>query len=338
RARAGDGASRAAAGMLAPSAEVDFDDAALLDLQRQSLALYPEFVRELEEHSGSGLEYRADGTLVVALTRDDDEAVERVYRHQASLGLHVARLDNAEVQRLEPGLSRVYSAVLCAGDHQVNNSHIVDALLTAFFKEGGTLSEGAEVVSVHLERGRARGVTLANGTLIRASNVLIAAGAWSPGIENVPELTRHAVRPVRGQMIALDAGTPALLTHVVRGPDAYLVPKNDGSLIVGSTMEERGFEAKLTAGGVHDLLRGALRILPALYEQPVRDMWTGFRPVSRDSRPLLGPSVVNGLWLATGHARHGILLAPITAQIMAEMIHTGRVPAFCQPFSPARML
>ncbi|MFU8804425.1 MAG: glycine oxidase ThiO [Bradymonadaceae bacterium] len=338
RGEVGAGASRAAGGMLAPTAEVQFHDGAMLELQKRSLEMYPEFVRDIEDQTGVRAEFRKDGTLVVALDRDDDEAVERVFHYQQSLGLEVTRLGADEVQSLEPSLSRVYSAVLCEDDHQVNNSHLVDALLIGFLKEGGTLSENSDVMAVHVEKGKTKGVVLSDGTIARASNVLVAAGAWSTGIENIPELAKTVLRPVRGQMIALDGGSPPLISRVVRGPDAYLVPKSDGSLIIGSTMEERGFDPSMTAGGIHDLLRGAWQVLPAIYEQSLRDMWTGFRPVTLDNHPILGPSAIPGLWIATGHSRHGILLAPITAHLMTEMIHTGHVPDYGQAFSPARML
>jgi glycine oxidase len=333
----GAGASRAAGGMLAGSAEAHFDDDPLTRLQRASLDRYQDFVTELESRTAMKVHYRDEGTLVVALDRDDTEALERAYQHQRWLGLPVERLGSDDVAALEPALSRVHSGVLCPRDHQIDNWHLVDALAVGLYKEGGVLLENTAVKRVLSVDDRVEGVLLDDGSRIRAAHVLITAGAWSRGIEGVPELRAFPVRPVRGQMLAIDCGTPPLCRHVVRTPDVYLVPKNDGSLVIGSTMEEVGYDANLTAGGVLELLKNAWRVMPGVYEQNLRSTWTGFRPVSLDNRPLLGPSRIEGLWIATGHGRHGILLTPITADLMTAMIHRGKPSDDWRAFSPDRI-
>ncbi|WP_168210430.1 glycine oxidase ThiO [Persicimonas caeni] len=334
----GSGASRAAAGMLAPTAEVKFGEGALLRLQRDSLARFGDFADELREASGVDIDYRTEGSLVVALEPDDTERLERIWAYQRELGLDARRLSGPAARDLEPRLApSVHSAVLCPDDHQVDAWKLVDALTEAFTRAGGTLHTHTSVDAIARDHRRVRGLRLADTRCVEASTVVVAAGAWSGGILGVPELDKPTVRPVKGQALCLvDNDDAPLCRHVIRAPDAYLVPKNDGSIVVGATMEERGFDARLTAGGIFELLRGAWRAMPGIYDLELRDTWAGFRPISLDDAPLLGPSKIDGLWIASGHGRHGILLSAITGDVMSEAIAAGELPARYAAFAPTR--
>ena len=325
RGEAGAGASRAAAGMLAPTAEVSYKEEALLKLNRQSLAMYPAFVERLEQCSGMGVDYRIEGTLVVALDRDDTEALERLHQHQRRLGLPAEHLSSEAATAKEPALGpNVHSALWCPDDHQVDPRLLVGALVQALARAGGSLRTGCAVESLVVEQGRVIGVEVADGEVIKASRVLVAAGAWSRKLGGVARDLLPGVRPIRGQMIALSMEPGALCTHVVRAPDAYMVPKSDGRLLIGATMEEMGFDPRLTAGGVFELLRGAWEAMPGIYDLPVVDMWSGFRPMTWENEPRVGPSeALGGLWFATGHGRHGVLLTPWTMQRVREMFQEG---------------
>lgn len=337
----GSGASRAAAGMLAPTAEVKFGEGALLRLQQESLERFPDFVAAVEDASGVDVDYRDHGSLVVALEPDDAEALDRVWAYQRELGLDARRLGGGEARQFEPHLApTVHSAVLCPGDHQVDTWKLVDALAEAFGRAAGQLHTDTAVAAVERTDERVRGIRLRDGRRVAADTVVVAAGAWSGQIDGVPELSRPVIRPVKGQALCLvsdlSRDQQSLCTHVIRAPDAYLAPKTDGSIVVGATMEERGFDARLTAGGVFELLRGAWRALPGIYDLELRDMWTGFRPLSLDAAPLLGPSEIDGLWLACGHGRHGILLSAITAEVMSRGIERGAMDEAYAVFAPGR--
>ena len=318
---AGTGASRAAAGMLAPTAEVSYKEEALLRLNRQSLALYPAFVERLEGASGVGVDYRTEGTLVVALDRDDTKALARLHEHQRQLGLPAEHLSGEAAIEKEPALGpNVHSALWCPGDHQVDPRLLVRALVQAFTRAGGQLRTQCAVASLVVEGGRVLGVEVAGGEVIQAPRVLVAAGAWSRGLGGVARSVLPRVRPIRGQMIALSMEPEVLCTHVVRAPDAYMVPKSDGRLLIGATMEEMGFDPRLTAGGLFELLRGAWEAMPGVYDLPVADMWSGFRPMTWENEPRVGASEeVTGLWFATGHGRNGVLLTPWTMARVGEM-------------------
>lgn len=333
----GHGASWAAAGMLAPTAEVTFEEEALLRLGQRSLAMYPEFVARLEELSGIDVDYRDEGTLMVALDRDDAEELERVYDYHLELGLEVDKLSADEARELEPGLvPHLHSALYIRTDHQVDPRRLTRAMATAFERLGGTLHEHTTIARVECGE-RVEAVVTEAGERVGCDTLLVAAGAWTRHIDGLPKELVPRIRPVRGQMLAVDLGEPPLCERVIRAPDAYLVPKSDGRLIIGATMEEMGFDAQLTAGGVFELLRGAWETLPGIYDQHLLDMWTGFRPVTVDNLPALGPTELDGLWFAAGHGRNGILLAAVTAECLAEAIATGRTPEALQGFTPARL-
>jgi glycine oxidase len=335
---AGAGASHAAAGMLATCAEAEPGEEALVALGRASQARWPAFAREVEDAAGLPVDLRSEGTLIVALTADDQARLRHGLEFQKSLGLPVEWISGVEARRREPHLSPgIAGAVLSPEDHQVDNRKLVVALRVAAERAGVTIREHCAVERIIMSGGRATGVALADGTQVAADAVVLAAGAWSRRIDGLPADARPPVRPVKGQMLALrmDPAAP-LLTHVLWAPGAYLTPRRDGRLIVGATVEEKGFDASLTAGGVLALLQATWRAVPAVEELPIEEMWVGHRPGSRDDAPILGAGPVEGLVYATGHHRNGILLTPITADAIARLVLDGEVDPVIAPFGVER--
>ncbi len=333
RAAAGSGASHAAAGMLAACAEAEPGEEKLIALGRRSQALWPDFAAELEKLTGQPVDLRREGTLVVALTADDQARMQHHLEFQHSLELPVEWISAREARRHEPHLASIAGAVWSPEDGQVDNRKLVAALKLACASAGVDIQEHRPVRRILLTDGCAVGVELADGTEHRGDTVVLAAGAWSRGIEDLPSALRPPVRPVKGQMIALqmDAAVP-LVTHVVWGPKVYMTPRLDGRLILGATVEEKGFDATITAGAVLALLEAAWRVFPAIEELPVAEMWAGHRPGSRDDAPILGYGPAGGLIYATGHHRNGILLAPITADAIARLVLDGTMDPVIAPF------
>ncbi|HEY1260830.1 MAG TPA: glycine oxidase ThiO [Stellaceae bacterium] len=337
RGRAGRGASWAAAGMLAAAAETEPGEERLLGLTLASQALWPDFAREVEAASGLAVDYRDEGTLVVALTRDDAERLRFTFDFQKGLGLDLEWLSGAEARRREPHLRPgVAAAVASPRDHQVENRRLAEALIIAARRAGVVIHEHCPVQEIAVAGGRARGVATERGHE-PADIVILAAGAWSRQIGGLAPANLPPVRPIKGQMLALrmDPAAP-LLRHVVWLPKGYLVPRLDGRLVVGGTVEERGFDDSLTAGGMLALIEAAWRAVPAIEELAIAETWVGFRPGSRDDAPILGPAGLDGLVVATGHHRNGILLTPVTAQAISTYVLTGALPEVVRPFTPER--
>ncbi|TCT03228.1 glycine oxidase ThiO [Aquabacter spiritensis] len=334
--KAGAGASHAAAGMLAACAEAEPGEEALLGLNRESQRLWPGFAAALEAASGLEVEYRESGTLVVALTADDAARLRHQHAFQQQLGLPVEWLTGAEVRRREPHLAtKISGALWCPQDHQADNRKVAAALKAAALTTGLSLHEDASVAKVASTAGRVRGVMVGDD-LHPADIVVLAAGAWSRGVDIAPA-PPLPVRPIKGQMLALQMDPAApILSHVLWGPGTYLVPRKDGRLIIGATVEEKGFDTSLTAGGQLALLTHAWRALPTIEELPVIEQWVGFRPGSRDDAPILGPGALEGLVFATGHHRNGILLLPVTVRAITDLILAGRTDPFAAPFGADR--
>jgi glycine oxidase len=323
--------------MLAAAVETEPGEEPLLPLALESQRLWPDFARELKDASGMSVNYRDEGTLVVALNRDDAAQLDHSYRFQKGLGLDLEWLSALEARRREPHLKPgIAAAVLSPGDHQVDNRLLGSALALAARGAGVELVEHCPVREVILAGGRAAGVVTERGRDM-ADVVVLAAGAWSREIGGIPPAYLPPVRPIKGQMLALQMDPAApLLRHVIWLPRGYLVPRLDGRLIIGATVEERGFDSSLTAGGLFALIEGAWRAVPAIEELPIAESWVGFRPGSRDDAPMLGPSGIDRLVIATGHHRNGILLTPVTAAVISAYILTGRLPEFARPMSPER--
>jgi len=336
RDEAGRGTSYQAAGMLAPDAEIEFEELELYDLNRESLRRWPAFAERVENASGQSVDYRDEGTLIVADDRDAAEALERLYEFQQEQGLTLEWLTGEEAREIEPFVApRLSAAVFAPSDHQVDNRRLVDALRTAFEAEGGTLREDTPVEAV-VPDAETPAVRTTDGKRVAGDRVVVAAGVWSRELDGLTPDATPPVRPVKGQMIQLRRKRPFDLQHVVRGPEAYLAPKSDGRIVMGATSEEMGFDTTVTAGGLYDLLEGGWEVVPGIRDLPVDETWAGLRPASRDHAPLLGETTAPGVLMATGHYRHGILLTPITAEEMARLIRTGETSDWVQPFSPLR--
>lgn len=337
RGEVGEGASLAATGMLAAAAEHEPGDPAFLHLALESQRLWRDFATELETRSGLSVDYRDEGTLVVALTRE--EVARLRFRHEQHRrdGLATAWLSGPEARALEPGLRpSVAAGIFCAGDHQVDPRLIMVALARAFVAAGGLLFDGTSVSALDVEAGRVTGVVTQRGP-VRARTVVVATGAWTGSDGLLPAGVAVPVRPLKGQALCLRT-TPETgsLDHVLWTGEIHMAPKGDGRLIVGATMEERGFDTGITAGGVYALLEAARRVLPSVEEMELETVWSGFRPTSIDDAPVIGPTGTEGLLVATGHHRNGILLAPITAEAIAAQVLRGEISGAAAHFGVGR--
>jgi glycine oxidase len=334
----GPGAWRVAAGMLAPVAESDFGERALLELGLEAAKRFPGFCRELAEASGRDPGLRAAGTLVVARDRDEAEALERLLAFRRSLGLEVERLRPSQARRAEPALApTVRLALAVAGDHAVDPRRLVAALADGVTAAGGTLRPGARVRALCVEDERATGVELHDGEVVSARQVVLAAGAWSAEIGGLPDGARVPVRPVKGQILMLrDPRGPGLVERTIRTETAYLVPRGDGRYVLGATMEERGWDTAPTAGGVFELIRDVSEVVPGVLELELAEVTAGLRPGTPDNLPAIGPGALEGLVWATGHFRNGILLAPVTADLVAGVLCGEELPEWAAPCAPKR--
>ncbi len=324
---AGQGTSRVAAGMLAPVAEVEFGGAGrrLLELGLRSARMWPAFASELETNAGASVGLMRTGTLLAARDEDDARELERQLDFRRSLGLGVRRLRPSEARELEPALApTVRLALEAPDDHSVDPRPVLAALRQACDLAGVKLRERAPVARVELDGGRITGVTLEDGERLPAEQVVLAAGPWSEGIDGLPPGASVPVRPVRGQILRLrDPAGPGLLRRVLRFRGGYLVPREDGRYVLGATVEERGFGLAPTAGGVYELLRDARELVPGVSELEIEELSVGLRPGTPDNAPAIGRGAVDGLIWATGHYRNGILLAPLTAELVTSVLAGG---------------
>jgi glycine oxidase len=330
---AGSGASLAATGMLAAAAELEPGGAELLPLALESQRLWPDFRASLEAASDLTIDYRHDGTLVVALGRDEVERLRARYELHTRSGLPTRWIGGAEARSLEPGLRpSVMAGLFCPDDHQVDPRRLMAALRGAFRAAGGVLIEDCAVEALETAGGRVGGVRTAR-RITRAGTVILATGAWATDGHLLPPGLRLPVRPLKGQALALRSSQrTGALAHVVWTEQVHLAPKHDGSLIVGATVEESGFDTAVTAGGLYALLEGARRALPSVEDMQVEAVWTGLRPTSDDDAPIIGATAIAGLVIATGHHRNGILLAPVTARAIEDLVLGGTVSPVAAAF------
>lgn len=335
----GTGASDVAAGMLAPVTELTYGEEALSRLTLASAARYPSFVDELQAATDLDVGYRRSGTLTVALDRDDLAALDEVHEFLRGRGLRVERLTAAETRRREPLLApEVHGALLAPDDHVVDPRLLVLALRKAG-QLCGVREVRAPVSSLLAGEGRVVGVRLGDGSRLRAAHVVIAAGAHSGAI--AAGLADTPLRPVKGQLVALRTPdrTPLLQSTVrglAHGFSVYLVQRDDGRVIVGGTVEERGFDTAVTADAVYSLLRDARRLIPATAELELVEARAALRPGTPDNAPILGEGELPGLVWATGHYRNGILLTPLTADAIESLLVHGALPDIAAPFRSAR--
>jgi glycine oxidase len=318
----GTGASSVAAGMLAPVGEATWGEESLLDLAMSAARAWPDFASELSEDAGLDPGYSSLGALHVALDRDETEELRRRFELMGSLGLPAQWLRPSECRSLEAGLSPACAGGVHAPEEAaVDPAMLLPALEAALIAVGGEVVPNAEVVEALVAGSRLTGVRTADGMEHPARAVLLAAGAWSGTARWLPPAARPPVRPVKGQILTLRAGTTApVCERIVASERVYLVPRADGRLVVGATVEERGFDRTVTAGGVYELLREAYRTLPEVAELELVSSDAGLRPGTPDNAPLIGRGGIDGLLLASGHWRNGILLAPITAAAIDAFI------------------
>lgn len=332
------GATRVAAGMLAPVGELAFGEPELLRMTLAAAEVYPGFIAELEAASGMDSGYGRCGALHVALDRDEAAELRRVHELQRSLGLGAEWLPPRRCRGLEPGLTPSFNGGVHAPEEAaVDPRRLTEALLTVLASEGVEVRSGEEVSEALLDRERIEGVRTAGGEELRAGAVILASGAWSGVAQWLPEAARPPVRPVKGQILELRApGGEPPCGRIVASERIYLVPRPDGRLIAGATTEERGFDTTVTAGGVHELLREAYRLLPDVAEMELVESMAGLRPGTPDNLPLIGPGALDGLVLACGHYRNGILLAPLTGEAVADLLQGKDMTETLSAAHPAR--
>ena len=329
------GAASVAAGMLAPVTEVHYGEEALLRLNLASSKRFAPFIEELEAASDVPTGYRACGTLMVARDSDDREALDHVFDFQRRLGLEVERLSGRECRALESGLAPgIRGGLLVAGDHQVDPAALGASLLEACRRAGVEVIE-TNAARVSLVEGSARGVVLDDGTELPSGAVVVAAGAWS-GSLGLPDGV-IPVRPVKGQVVRLQGRAASVLpSRNLRGLDVYIVPRPNGEVVLGATVEERGFDEAVTAEAIYRLLDEAYAIYPGILETDLKGVASSFRPGTPDNAPVLGATSIERLFVAGGHYRNGILLTPVTADAMSDLLVNGRAPDEIAAFSVRR--
>jgi glycine oxidase len=337
RERPAAGATGVAAGMLAPVGEASWGEETLLSLNLESLRRWPTFARELEDESELEIGFVPNGALHVALDRDEAEELRRRYELHRELGLDSEWLVGRACRELESGLATaVRGGAHVPGEASVDPRRVVAALLAALEPHEVEVHDGAGVVAAERRDGTWQ-VETADGRSFRGATLILAAGCWSGGAEWIPAEARPPVRPVKGEILTLrgSADDPAC-EGIVAGERVYMVPRSDGRLIVGATVEERGFDTTVTAGGVHELLREAYRLIPEIAELELVEATAGLRPGTPDNAPLIGASATEGLLVAAGHFRNGVLQAPVTADGIAALLAGEGPPFEMAPFSPQR--
>jgi glycine oxidase len=338
----GGGAAQVAAGMLAAVTELHYGEQTLLGLNLASARRYPDFAAELTELTGHDLGYRRCGTLAVALDADDRAHLRELHALQRQSGLDSQWLSGRECRRLEPMLAPgVRGGLRVDGDHQIDPRRLAAALVAAC-ERAGVVFHRVWAERLTVSGDRAAGAVTADGTALGAGQVVLAGGSLSGRLAGVPRDVLPPVRPVKGQVLRLTMPGrhgPFLsrtVRAVVRGSHVYLVPRESGELVVGATSEELGWDTTVTAGGVYELLRDAHELVPGITELPLTETRAGLRPGSPDNAPLLGPTGLEGLLLATGHHRNGVLLTPVTGDALAHALVTGELPEEARPFTPKR--
>jgi len=344
----GRGASHAAAGMLTPVAEAAYAERELFELGSLSLRRYPEFAAELADMTGRQVGYRQTGTLQVAYDADDMALLDEHALLRESFGVPTHRLTGRECRQAEPLLGPAIRGGLLVDDDASVDPRLLTAALLAAARSAGVTHLPYRVNRLITRGDRACGADLADGTAVSARQVVLAAGWASGAMAGLPDGAVPPLRPVKGQTVRLrptaatrQAGpTPSLLTRTVRGlvqgSSVYLVPRDDGELVIGATQEEIGADLTVTAGGVWQLLRDSRALVPGITELELAESVAGLRPGTPDNAPVIGPSALPGLVLATGHFRAGVLLAPVTADLIAEFLRTGALPSAASPFSASR--
>jgi glycine oxidase len=332
RQQPGQEASWASAGILSPAPESP-GMIAMVPLGKRSLSLYPEFVARIEELSGKSTGFRPKGTLEAFFSGDIKEKLSTIIALHHGLGLRAEPLRAEDARELEPALSEdVEAAVLRPDECSVDNRALTSAVLDAAKSSGAEIFSGNGARAIWREGNRCAGLILQNEK-VAAKWAIIAAGCFSAAIEGVANYA--PVRPAKGQMASLRIDDLEI-QRVLWSENIYLVPRNDGRILAGATVEHVGFDKRTTAGGIQKILAAAIELVPGLANARIEETWAGLRPDSPDHLPILGPTDVDGLLMATGHFRSGILLTPITARLIREWITEERVSVDWDRFSPLR--
>ncbi len=325
-------ASWAAAGMLCPAPDQS-DFLPVVPLAKESFALYPQFIAAVEDASGRPAGFRRDGALYLFFGAAAEDERDRMVMEHLRLGLASETIPLDGARRIEPKIGpNVRAAAWLPYETSVEPRLLTEAVLAAAKRRGATILPGVAVTSVLRQGNRCVGV-IAEGEKFEAKQIIVAAGSFSAGIDWLEPYA--PTRPVRGQMVALRSSN-SNLRCALRGESGYLVPRNDSRTIAGSTLENAGFEKEITPAGIQKILSAVVELVPSLADAAIIETWAGLRPDTPDHLPILGPTDVEGLLIATGHYRNGILLAPVTARLLCEWIINGRTTISADAFSPLR--
>lgn len=333
-------ASWAAAGMITPVSEIRYGEEEILNLFLESLALYPSFIKGLSDLNLGSADFRTNGSYMVAVDADDEVELNRLYDYQRALSLPVHPISVTEMVRSEPLLNPNCRAALeVTREFSLDNRLLVLALKEAITSHGGTVRENQPVDRLEIVNGKCESI-IVRETRIKASRVILATGICTT-IEGLPETFNLPIRPVKGQILHLLNNSGNHLSRSIRTIHrypVYLVPRSDGRILVGATSEEKGFNKDVTAGAILDLLYGAWKVLPSIDEMPLVESCVGHRAAARDHAPILGPTEIEGLYMAMGMYRHGFLLAPLVGKLMADLVLMGRESNLMKEFGYRRFL
>ena len=334
-------ASWAAAGMLSGRLDLKPSEKQLLPIFEKSHHAWPKFAKELENKSGKRIGYRKEGTLMIACDINEEQKLKNNYNFLKNNNINVSWLSGNKIREKEPYVSNnVLSGFFSPEDHHVNNRYILDALITILKKNKNNciFKENTEVEEIITNKDQVIGVKTRNET-IKTKEIIICSGAWTNKIKNI-EIKEVPIRPVKGQMVCLKMPkNTSLLKHILWRENVYLVPRDNSDLIIGATEEEMGFDKSLTAGGIYNLLKIAREVLPAIENLSIVESWAGLRPATRDEAPIIGPSKkIKGLIYATGHHRNGILLAPLTSNVIKNYYLNGKIENDFNNLRPGRFV
>ena len=334
-------ASWAAAGMLSGRLDLKPSEKSLLPIFEKSHYAWPKFAKELENKSGKRIGYRKEGTLMVACDINEEQKLKNNYNFLKNNNIDVSWLSGNKIREKEPYVSNnVLSGFFSPEDHHVNNRYILDALITILKKNKNNciFKENTEVEEIITDKDQVIGVKTRN-EIIKTKEIIICSGAWTNKIKNI-EIKEVPIRPVKGQMVCLKMlKKTSLLKHILWRESVYLVPRDNSDLIIGATEEEMGFDKSLTAGGIYNLLKIAREVLPAIENLSIVESWSGLRPATRDEAPIIGPSKkIKGLIYATGHHRNGILLAPLTSNVIKNYYLNGKIENDFNNLRPGRFV
>lgn len=328
----GSGATGKSGGMLAGGIENEPSEQNLWKLSAYAQSLWDAYVRDIEGDSGLNIGYQTDGTMMVATTQDDLNSIQFLYEYQTKIGVAVEWVSARDIIKMEPHLKTV-GGMWCKTDYQVHSIHLTTALATAITKWGGDIYQHTPIHSIAYKNNTATGVVLKDNTTHTYDAVVVCAGVHTPSI--LKHIMSVPIRPLKGQMIALKM-PHRLIQRVIWAPKTYLVPKLDNTLLIGATVEEQGFNSDITAGGVYALLESAWRVCPTIEDLAIDKIWVGHRPTARDDAPLFGKTHMDNVYIASGHHRNGILLAPATGKIMADLICDNTINPMITDFLPTR--